>query len=162
MDHVWATRSAVSRMHWYGTNIYLNVERSSESVPPKGRALILYRTSVPGTDQKFMLEQCSTDEYLGEALVFAGAPTLAMNRDSNNARAILWTLSDGANDSILNQQQIDHWGTGESSSGFMLVRTSEFACYPGATSGSAVYFKHYLSNFDGWNPDWRLFDITKK
>lgn len=146
---------------WDDTNIYLNVDRSSTSIPAKGRRLITYRTFAPGTDQKFRIESCSSEEYYGVALVFAATPTLALNRDSSNARAILWTLSDGANDSILNSQQIDNWGNG-GSSGFMLVRTSEFACYPKTDTGQDVVFKHYLNNFDGWIDNWRVYDTNRK
>lgn len=147
---------------WNNPGIYLNVDRSSTSIPAQGRALILYRTSAPDIDQTFRVDYYSTAEYYGAVVVFANSPSLAMNRSSSNARAILWPLNDGAQDSICNDIYIDFSGTGTDPTGFMLIRYDEFACYPTGNTGEAVYFKHYNNNFDGWQSNWRMYDTTKK
>ena len=78
------------------SNNYLNVTRTSTSVPAQGKYLTLWETNSPGTDQKFNETYREINYVSGFILQFAANPSLAVNRNSDNARAFLWTYADEA------------------------------------------------------------------
>ena len=121
------------------SNNYLNVNRSSTSVPAAGRNLILYRTTSPGTDQRFNEVYVSVGGKSGHIIQFAAQPELAVNRSTSSGNAILYSwnsevnLSDSAFELINRYDQPSYQLKYGNFAG-------QYLCYASDSPGARVYF----------------------
>lgn len=124
---------------------WLNVNRSSASISPKGKNLILWNVTTPKTDQKFNEWIKTVGGRTGTVICFADNTSLAVNRSSSTGSAILWTWNNvvSFNDSAL--IPINRWDSPQYELKFG-SSAGQYLRYASDASGARVYFSATTSN----------------
>lgn len=114
---------------------WLNVNRSSSSIPAKGKNLILWNTASPGTDQTFNEVYRTVGGRGGIVICFSADPSLAVNRSTSTGNAILYTWN---NDSSFTDSALTTVSRYDSPKYYS---TSPFLCYESDSSNAKVLFR---------------------
>lgn len=122
-----------------GSGAYLNSWGSTVS---KGTKIRLYSYTGDNT-QKWRVYKASDGTY---SLRSCANTALAINRDSNNNNAILWTWVDGRDDSDMYVHKFESTGIYE----FVLIKSGKYLTALGSTSGSYVNFQSYNDPNSTW------------
>ena len=124
---------------------YLNLDRSSTSVNPRGRKLTLWRTSTPSTDQFFDEVYETVGGVSGYVIKFNSNNAYAVNRNTSGNGAILWTwsnITDFRDSALVASNRTDQatfklrYGSG----------AGMYLCYAADCSGSNVMFTNSGNN----------------
>lgn len=122
---------------WGTSNNYLNIDGAAGSYM-NNRKLTLYRTTSPGFDQHFTVQETWVNGQRCAYYVREQNGTYAINRGAGTNKyghnAIMWRLSDGAHDSTF------YYPRPDATQLFDLCYYTESLAYSADEPGATVYF----------------------